>query len=206
MRVRGIVGAPKTQESIASLPLFERVIVPLELWRRKSPDTSGWLFPSVNNTPIDLHNLVARVISPDDRGRGSSVEESVCRTPRSRDRDHCSHERQRRHKTNFTPSQEYEHHADVLQKADSRRGSPRRGETVGEGMTASKCTSRPDCRCAFCVMISTEPSSRDEERQLAEAYIVAFQWHRDREMDREALAAGTFGKFPGELVMDSPAT
>jgi len=62
--VRGIVGAPKTQESIASLPLFDRVMVPLELWRQKSPDTSGWVFPSVNNTPIDLHNLVARVIRP----------------------------------------------------------------------------------------------------------------------------------------------
>jgi integrase len=62
--VRGIVGTPKTQESIASLPLIDRVRVPLELWRRKSPDTSGWVFPSVNNTPIDLHNLIARVIRP----------------------------------------------------------------------------------------------------------------------------------------------
>jgi len=62
--VRGIVGTPKTQESIASLPLIDRVIVPLELWRQKSPDTSGWVFPSVNNTPIDLHNLVARIIRP----------------------------------------------------------------------------------------------------------------------------------------------
>ncbi len=62
--VRGIVGTPKTKESIASLPLIDRVRIPLELWRRKSPDTSGWVFPSVNNTPIDLHNLVARVIRP----------------------------------------------------------------------------------------------------------------------------------------------
>ena len=62
--VRGIVGTPKTKESIASLPLIDRVRIPLELWRRKCPDTSGWVFPSVNNTPIDLHNLVARVIRP----------------------------------------------------------------------------------------------------------------------------------------------
>jgi integrase len=62
--VRGIVGTPKTKESIASLPLIDRVRIPLELWRRKSPDTSGWVFPSVNNTPIDLHNLVARIIRP----------------------------------------------------------------------------------------------------------------------------------------------
>jgi integrase len=62
--VRGIVGTPKTKESIASLPLIDRVRIPLELWRQKSPDTSGWVFPSVNNTPIDLHNLVARIIRP----------------------------------------------------------------------------------------------------------------------------------------------
>jgi integrase len=62
--VRGIVGTPKTKESIASLPLIDRVRIPLELWRLKSPDTSGWVFPSVNNTPVDLHNLVARVIRP----------------------------------------------------------------------------------------------------------------------------------------------
>jgi integrase len=68
--VRGIVGTPKTQESIASLPLIDRVRVPLELWRQKSPDTSGWIFPSVNNTPIDLHNLVARVIRPALQGKG----------------------------------------------------------------------------------------------------------------------------------------
>ena len=68
--VRGIVGTPKTQESIASLPLIDRVRVPLELWRRKSPDTSGWVFPSVNNTPIDLHNLIARVIRPALKAKG----------------------------------------------------------------------------------------------------------------------------------------
>jgi integrase len=68
--VRGIVGTPKTVESIASLPLLDRVRVPLELWRQKSPDTSGWLFPSVNNTPIDLHNLIARVIRPAIKAEG----------------------------------------------------------------------------------------------------------------------------------------
>lgn len=62
--VRGIVGTPKTQESIANLPLIDRVRVPLELWRQKSPDTSAWVFPSANNTPIDLDNLTSRVIRP----------------------------------------------------------------------------------------------------------------------------------------------
>jgi integrase len=62
--VRGIVGTPKTRESIASLPLIDRVRVPLELWRQKSPDTSGWLLPSAHNTPIDLHNLAKRTIRP----------------------------------------------------------------------------------------------------------------------------------------------
>ena len=62
--------SPKTEESIASLPLIDRVRVPLELWRRKSPDTSGWVFPSVNNTPIDLHNLIARVIRPALKAKG----------------------------------------------------------------------------------------------------------------------------------------
>jgi integrase len=46
------------------------VRIPLELWRQKRPDTSGWVFPSVHNTPIDLHNLVARVIRPAIEAKG----------------------------------------------------------------------------------------------------------------------------------------
>jgi integrase len=65
--VRGIVGTPKTLESLATLPLPAQVIVPLELWRRKcseSGDPSGYVFNSRENTPVDLHNMIARVIKP----------------------------------------------------------------------------------------------------------------------------------------------
>ena len=69
--VRGKVGTPKTLEALADLPLIDRVRVPLELWRQKcgSP-TEGWVFPSANNTPIDLHNIIARVIRPAIEAKG----------------------------------------------------------------------------------------------------------------------------------------
>jgi integrase len=63
--VCGIVGTPKTLEPVASLPLIDQARVPLELWRMKSGNpTSGWVFSSRNDTPIDLHNLINRVIKP----------------------------------------------------------------------------------------------------------------------------------------------
>jgi integrase len=63
--VRGIVGTPKTKESIATIPLIDQVRVPLELWRQNSAGVQeGWVFPSRNDTPVDLHNLVARVMRP----------------------------------------------------------------------------------------------------------------------------------------------
>ena len=63
--VRGVVGTPKTPESIASLPLPAQVRIPLELWRAKcGRPIEGWVFKSRDNTPIDLHNLIARVIKP----------------------------------------------------------------------------------------------------------------------------------------------
>jgi integrase len=63
--VRGIVGTCKTPESEASLPLIDPVRIPLELWRQKCGNIKeGWVFPSRNNTPIDLHNMIARVIRP----------------------------------------------------------------------------------------------------------------------------------------------
>jgi integrase len=81
--VRGIVGTPKTAESIASLPLPAQVTIPLELWRQaqKKADvntTHGWVFPSRDGTPVDLHNLTARVIRPHIEGpdyqlRGKAV-------------------------------------------------------------------------------------------------------------------------------------
>jgi len=64
--VRGNVDNPKTPESVAEIPLVEpRVLIPLALWRKKSGNPKeGWVFPSRNNTPVDLHNLLARVIVP----------------------------------------------------------------------------------------------------------------------------------------------
>jgi integrase len=69
--VRGVVGTPKTPESLAPLPLLAQVKIPLKLWWEKSgKPTEGWVFPSESTkikdtkTPVDLHNLVARVIKP----------------------------------------------------------------------------------------------------------------------------------------------
>src|SRR5581483_3209227 len=81
--VRGKLDCPKTDESKAALPLIDQVRVPLELWRMKSGNPSkGWLFPSGGVlseeritdpdmkhfaggwAPIDLHNLVSRIIIP----------------------------------------------------------------------------------------------------------------------------------------------
>jgi integrase len=62
--VRGIVGTPKTPESLASLPLPIQVKIPLQLWRKESGKSEGYVFESRNGTPVDLHNLAARVIRP----------------------------------------------------------------------------------------------------------------------------------------------
>jgi len=79
--VRGIVGEPKTQESIRSIPLIDAVRVPLELWRRKCGRTEGWLFESRNGTPVDLHNVIRRVIVPHVEGSRPCV---LCdRTPKA---------------------------------------------------------------------------------------------------------------------------
>jgi integrase len=79
--VRGKLDVPKTRESLRSVPLIDRVRVPLELWRQKSKNaTEGWLFPSEGTlpesrivapelkylaggfSPLDLHNVISRVI------------------------------------------------------------------------------------------------------------------------------------------------
>ena len=72
--VRGVVGTPKTPESLAPLPLLGQVRLPLQLWWKKcdKPKT-GWVFPSANDTPVDLHNLVARVIRPHVEGSAYKV-------------------------------------------------------------------------------------------------------------------------------------
>jgi integrase len=80
--VHGKLDTPKTDESVRSIPLLPQVRVPLELWRRKSTDTSGWVFPSEGTltaeriiapemqhlaggvSPVNLTALCKRVIRP----------------------------------------------------------------------------------------------------------------------------------------------
>jgi integrase len=63
--VRGIVGTCKTAESEATLPLIDQVRIPLELWRQKCGNpTEGWLFANKNGKPIDLKDMVRRIIRP----------------------------------------------------------------------------------------------------------------------------------------------
>jgi hypothetical protein len=38
----------------------------------------------------------------------------------------------------------------------------------------SQCTSRPDCPCAFCVRVRTEPSERDKLDQMAQEWMVHY--------------------------------
>jgi len=88
--VRGVVGTPKTPESIAALPLPAQVRIPLELWRqaverenaeRKAEgieqERNGYVFETRNGTPIDLHNLTARVIRPHVEGSAYRVHGKV---------------------------------------------------------------------------------------------------------------------------------
>lgn len=67
-KVLGKVGAPKTKERAASIPIIDQVRVPLELWRTNSESTGDgdWIIP-------DLHNLTERVIKPHVRGRSKGV-------------------------------------------------------------------------------------------------------------------------------------
>lgn len=84
--VRGVVGTPKTLESMAPIPLLKQVRRPLKLWqqqveREKSAlkaeaakeaielESNGYVFESRNGTPVDLHNLISRVIRPHVEGK-----------------------------------------------------------------------------------------------------------------------------------------
>ena len=91
--VNGIVGTPKTLESLATLPLVSQVLIPLKLWRqtverenakRKAEgvkvESNGYVFETRNGTPIDLTNLVDRVIKPHVLGKTRCV--SCDRTPK----------------------------------------------------------------------------------------------------------------------------
>jgi integrase len=67
-RMQAEVSTTKNKWRAASVPIIDQVRVPLELWRKKSDDTSdgAWLIP-------DLHNLVGRVIKPHIKGDGECV-------------------------------------------------------------------------------------------------------------------------------------
>jgi integrase len=75
--VNGDETTPKTTERAATLPILDEVRVPLELWRKKcdNPKT-GWLF---GDRPIDLHNIIARVIRPHVDGERYSKECKRCK-------------------------------------------------------------------------------------------------------------------------------
>jgi integrase len=63
--VRGVVGTPKTPESVATLPLLPQVQVPLALWRQKCGNPAeGWLFSTRKGRPAELNNMLNRVIVP----------------------------------------------------------------------------------------------------------------------------------------------
>lgn len=63
--VRGIVGTTKTPESVASLPLFDRVSLFVELWRGKcTKSKEGWVFANERGNPVSLRDVVARTIRP----------------------------------------------------------------------------------------------------------------------------------------------
>jgi integrase len=73
--VRGTVGAPKTPESIRLIPFagdsdgqkweVSAITIPLQQWRLQcGKPREGYVFESRNDTPVNLHNLIARVITP----------------------------------------------------------------------------------------------------------------------------------------------
>jgi integrase len=63
--VRGIIGTPKTAESIATLPLIDQVRVPLALWAKaRGNPGAGWVFENERGKPADLKDMVVRTIRP----------------------------------------------------------------------------------------------------------------------------------------------
>jgi integrase len=63
--VRGVVGIPKTPESLATLPLLPQVTIPLTLWRQKCGNPAdGWLFANERGKPQSLKDVVSRTIRP----------------------------------------------------------------------------------------------------------------------------------------------
>jgi integrase len=55
---------PKTAASAAYIPLTLDLCGDLNEWRKWSPDSSGWIFPSRKATPINQKNWLDRVLKP----------------------------------------------------------------------------------------------------------------------------------------------
>jgi len=62
--VLGQVGETKTPESVASLPLIQPAKGLVALWREQSGNPEGWVFPNTEGGPINLANVVGRIIKP----------------------------------------------------------------------------------------------------------------------------------------------
>jgi integrase len=60
---RGVVGTPKTEKSVRSLPLIQPVRGLLMLWKSKAGD-GLWLFQSATGNPLDMDWFSATVIRP----------------------------------------------------------------------------------------------------------------------------------------------
>ena len=61
----GLVGTTKTPESVASLPLIDRVRLFLNLWREKCGNPpEGWVFCNERGNPANLKDMVHRTIRP----------------------------------------------------------------------------------------------------------------------------------------------
>jgi integrase len=61
--VRGVVGAPKHENRVASVPVIEPVRTLLKLWREKS-ESADWMFPDEVGEPIDPRKLSRTAIVP----------------------------------------------------------------------------------------------------------------------------------------------
>jgi integrase len=60
----GNITTPKTTSSVGKVPLLDAVRVPLGLWRKKSADGKMLWVLSKTDRPINLKNLINRVIKP----------------------------------------------------------------------------------------------------------------------------------------------
>ena len=72
-KVRGEIVTPKTKERMASVPIIDRVRVPLELWRKKCGDTADGVF-----LITDLPNMLNRVIKPHVLGKDNEAKVKEC--------------------------------------------------------------------------------------------------------------------------------